>query len=301
MNRFFLGKLARRHIWKRIFHERLTEPLHLNALSLLVWMFGSYRSKINHDLIIRQHNACCILKAADYAKNNGLEKVTLLEFGVAAGAGLMNMAKIASHITRITGVEFELYGFDTGVGMPPAVDYRDHPELYQQGDFPMNFEALQKVLPSNTHLILGNVAETVPELLSKLTVEAPIGYVVVDVDYYSSAREALKIFSDANANKYLPITLVYMDDVSLEPHNSFCGELLAIQEFNAENRYRKLERHDFFENTRIYRKSAWIKQIYYLHVLDHPTRFSTSAKDAKRTITNPYLKFEGNRENCHIQ
>jgi hypothetical protein len=26
-------------------------------------------------------------------------------------------------------------GFDSGVGMPPPLDYRDHPDLYQQGTF----------------------------------------------------------------------------------------------------------------------------------------------------------------------
>jgi hypothetical protein len=51
------NKLARRDRWRRIFLERLTEPVHLNLLSLPVLLFGSYRAKIAWDLIIRQQYA----------------------------------------------------------------------------------------------------------------------------------------------------------------------------------------------------------------------------------------------------
>src|SRR5262245_1610479 len=116
----FLKKLSHRYIWDRIFYERLTEPIHLNILAAFVWAFGSYRSKIHYDLIIRSNNAYGILKAADEAKRLGIKTVSLVEFGVAAGAGLMNMAKIASRVTRETDISFKIYGFDTGKGMPVA-------------------------------------------------------------------------------------------------------------------------------------------------------------------------------------
>jgi hypothetical protein len=43
----------------------------------------------------------------------------------------------ASKTTAVTGVKIDVYGFDTGKGLPPPRTYRDHPELYRQGDFPM--------------------------------------------------------------------------------------------------------------------------------------------------------------------
>lgn len=43
-------KLKRAHTWRRIFYERLTEPIHLNAISLFVAAFESYRTKIAFDL-----------------------------------------------------------------------------------------------------------------------------------------------------------------------------------------------------------------------------------------------------------
>src|SRR5881275_2929970 len=112
-----------------------------------VWAVGSYRAKIAFDLVVRQWNAYGILKAADQAKTLGISRVSLVEFGVAAGAGLMNMAEIARRVTRVTGVQFQLYGFDTGAGLPPPTDYRDHPDLYQQGECGMDVEALRNALP----------------------------------------------------------------------------------------------------------------------------------------------------------
>src|SRR4051812_41346524 len=48
------NKLGQRQKWRRILQERLTEPVHLNLLSLFVLLFGSYRAKIAWDLVIRQ-------------------------------------------------------------------------------------------------------------------------------------------------------------------------------------------------------------------------------------------------------
>ena len=159
----FLRKLKHRAAWRRIYYERLTEPLHLNALSLPVWLFGSFRLKVEYDLVIRHYNAFGILRAADKAKEAGLHSVSAIEFGVASGAGLMNMCLIAQKVSALTGVDVAVYGFDTGKGMPAPRDYRDHPDLYQEGDFAGDLKRLKDSLPSNGQLILGELAETVPQ------------------------------------------------------------------------------------------------------------------------------------------
>lgn len=284
----FQKKLLEPRIWKRILCERLTEPLHLNLLSVLVGLFGTYRQKIAFDLVLRPHNAFGILKAADQARAMGLSKLTIVEFGVAAGAGLMNMCAIARKVSALTGVDISVVGFDTGQGMPPARDYRDHPELYHEGDFPSNLDALKSHLPPNCRLVLGNVAETVPQFLqTRATPDAPFGYVVVDVDYYSSTVDALKLFQ-AEPRLYLPLAFVYLDDVHLDSHNPFAGELLAVNEFNAQSRFRKICQHDFLENRRVFRRADWIKRVFYLHVMDHPAR-SVVTKGTPQLLTNPYL------------
>lgn len=285
---FVLEKLRQRHIWRRIFLERLTEPLHINLLSALVALVGSFRTKVAHDIIVRPFNAFAILQAADWAMYYGIQELTLVEFGVASGIGLMNMARIAERVTRISGIRFRIYGFDTGQGMPPPNDYRDHPDMYGHGDFPMDFDTLRRALPDNTELILGDVAQTVPKFLKALSTSAPIGYIDFDLDYYSSTSAALTLLSDENPNKYLPIAVAYFDDTVLSQHNSWCGAYLAIKEFNASEEFRKIERHLALENSRIYRRALWLKQIYFVHVLDHPSRLRRPTS-ARQTIKNPYL------------
>ena len=284
----FLKKLNQKHIWERIFYERLTEPLHLNLLSGAIALFGSYRKKIAFDLILRQHHAYALLKAADRAKAAGINTISAIEFGVAAGAGLINMQNIARKVTKETGVSFKIYGFDTGKGMPPAIDYRDHPDLYQHGDFPMSVELLKQHLGKETRLIIGEISDTVGDFLQSLPIHEPIGFVSLDVDYYHSAKDCLRVF-DGNPSQYLPTTLIYLDDIELESHNSYCGELLAIKEFNDAHKYRKIEHHRFLENTRIFRKANWIKHIYQLHVLDHATRHQVKDDNQKRVLENPFL------------
>jgi hypothetical protein len=79
--------------------------------------------------------------------------------------------------------------------MLPPVDYRDHPELYQEGDFVMNRDALEKILPPNVKLVIGEVSETLPPFLESL--QAPLGFVSMDLDYYSSTKSVLDCFAQA--------------------------------------------------------------------------------------------------------
>jgi len=294
--RLLRRKLAKRRVWRRIFLERLTEPLHLNIASIGVLAFGSYRAKINWDLVVRPHYAYSILKAADIARMHGHRRVSIVEFGVASGAGLLNMASIADRVSRETGVEFDIHGFDTGAGMPPAVDYRDHPDLYQQGDFAMDPAALRRLLPANAHLHLGPLDETLPQFLDSVGADAPIGFVAIDVDYYSSSKQALRLLT-ATADRYLPTVIVYADDIALEQHNSACGERLALHEFNREMPMRPVEHNEFLETTRVFRRPAWLKQILFAHILDHPARSTVTTTTTKRYIENPYLDDEARKEN----
>jgi hypothetical protein len=267
-----LARLKDPHIWKRIVYERLTEPLHLNLLSLPVALFGSFRLRVAFDLVVRHHNAFAILKAADLARSLGLRKMTILEFGVAKGGGLMNMCAIAKRVTAITGVSITVVGFDTGTGMPPARDFRDHPDLYGAGDFAMDVPLLRKRLPDNGRLILGDIATTVAQFLrDDLRPECPIGYVAIDVDYYYSAVSVLQVF-ESDARHYLPITYIYLDDIELDSHNPSAGELLAVDEFNRRGEFRKIYRNEFLENQRLFCRPVWLKHIYHLHVMDHPLR-----------------------------
>jgi hypothetical protein len=288
INKFLAAKLRDRRIWKRIFLERLTEPLHLNLISLFVAVFGNWRSKCAFDLILRPHNAYAILDAADRCKALGAPKMAICEFGVASGAGLMNMALISEKVSKLTGVDIRVFGFDTGQGLPSPVDYRDHPELYSSGDYKMDVAKLKSKLSANTTLVLGPICETMAGFLSTIEEEGyAIGYVVIDVDYYSSTCDALRIF-EGDADLYLPLVQMYLDDVEFIQHNPSAGELLAVEEFNAKSTMRRIHTDEFLDNRRVFRRANWIKHMRSVHVLDHRER--TTEKKGNRDLDNPYLE-----------
>jgi hypothetical protein len=281
------------------FLERLAEPIHLNLASAFVAGFGSYRTKVDFDLIRRRHYAYATLTAADLAKRHGLASITVAEFGVAGGDGLLNLSAIARRVSSITGIEIVVVGFDSGRGMPPPHDYRDHPDLYQAGDFPMNIDRLIRALPSNTSLVLGELGDTVSSFARRLSTRSPLGFVAIDVDYYSSAVEALALFANQDPRKYLPTTLVYLDDIVDISNSRFTGEMLAVEEFNAAHRMRKIDRHRFLRGQRIFRNAPWIDQIYVLHVLDHPVMQQLGATRPRKvyseTLTDEVLGAAGGR------
>ena len=289
-NWYVLRRLLQKEKLAKVFVERLTEPLHLNILSAFVALFGSYRMKVAFDLVVRQQYAFPILFAADAAKRYGYKKVTLVELGVASGAGLLTMCRIAERTTRATGIEFRIVGFDGGKGMPPAIDYRDLPEHFQQGDFPMiDFAGLKRALPSNCELILGDVAETAPAFAQTLTPDAPLGFVAVDVDYYSAAKAAMPILTAA-AENYLPMVPVYLDDIGVDGSNPWTGELLAVSEFNAENDKRKIAPFTLLRSRRIFKNTQWIDRMFAAHIHDHPCRSPDRKRATQWVIGNEYLK-----------
>jgi hypothetical protein len=289
MAKYLLKRLLRRDKLNRLLRERLTEPIHLNILSAFVALFGTFRLKVEFDLVVRHQYAFSLLRAAEFAQVFGISSLTAIEFGVANGAGLLNMCHIAARVTKATGIRFQVFGFDTGAGMPPPRDYRDMPEGFKEGFFPMTDRAkLLKALPPNAQLVLGDIDETTPEFLKTVSRECPIGFVAVDVDYYWSAKSCLKVLA-GQPEQYLPMTLVYLDDISVPNSNPWVGELLAINEFNAENKYRKIAPYTLLRGERIFKQTRWIDQIFVMHTLDHEIRNSTAKPKDTFVIDNPYL------------
>lgn len=105
-------------------------------------MFGSLRARVAFDPVTRQQHAFGLLKATDFARAAGLERVTALEFGVASGAGVLNLCDVGRRVTRVTGVKFEIVGFDTGTGHAGAAGLPRSPRVLLAGDFPMDRGAL---------------------------------------------------------------------------------------------------------------------------------------------------------------
>lgn len=267
--------------------ERLGEPLLYNIAAIFVFLFGKYTTKIRYDLIPRQPYAFGIDYACRRACTIGIQKLVIIEFGVAGGAGLMNMIDITDKLKKEYKREFLIVGFDSGIGMPPPIDFRDHPEKYQGGDYPMyNKEKLVARLPANAKIYFGDVEDTIKTFLDEFPPGYTIGFISFDLDYYSSTKTALEVLKAA-PGYYLPAVPLYFDDIQELDHNEYCGELLAMKEFNqVDNRFRKISKMTLLRYQRIFKQSPWLDQMYFAHIFDSAYR----RKDSwVHILDNPYL------------
>jgi len=210
-----------------------------------------------------------VLQAAALAKVLGVPRITVIEFGVAGGYGLLSLQAIARAVKALTGIEIDVFGFDTGVGLPKPEDVRDQPNMWFEGQLPMNREALEAKLVG-TKLVLGPVKNTLASFLASSP--SPVGFVSVDVDLYSSTVDVLHLFR-AGHTHLLPRVSCYFDDICGHTYNEFCGERLAINEFNASMQDRKIcpvHGLRYFLPPMVF-KELWPEGIYWCHLFDHPS------------------------------
>ena len=172
--------------------SRLSYPLHLDFICCISYLFGGMKSKIKYDNYRLSHYAYGVFESALRAKDLGIKEITVIEFGVANGRGLMAMALYAGKAEKHFGIKINVLGFDSGEGMPKAEGYKDHPEIYATGDFPMQSrEKLLSILPKNTELILLDLINN--DWTSYIN--SPVAFMSIDVDYYSSTISVLKNLS----------------------------------------------------------------------------------------------------------
>jgi hypothetical protein len=231
---------------------------------------GNLRERERFGLIDRPQYAYGVLRAADVARYFGLDAVTVCEFGVASGDGLMNLIEVAELVTNETGIAFRVLGFDTGAGLPPVQGFKEHPEIWSGGDFPMaSQDELVQRTRGRAEIVFGDIADTVDAFVDSLTPSAPLGFASVDVDIYSGARSALRSLVGPS-EKLLPAVSLYFDDVGFFFANEWCGELAAIGEFNSENEFRKIgPDRSFIARTP---SAPWHSHMFVCHALDHPAR-----------------------------
>lgn len=233
---------------------------------------GSVQEQEVQGLLPRPNYAYGMFRAASLARFLGQSSVTICEFGVATGNGLVAMIDLASRITPETGVEFRIVGFDTGEGLPEIGGYEDHPELWSSGDFAMfNKDELTNRIAGRAELNFGDIKDTVGGFVETLTPQAPLGFISVDVDIYTATRSALRCLED-DPLLYTPAVSMYFDDLQFFFANRWCGELLAIDEFNAAHDLRKIDQDRGLVPRMIESPAAWHSAMYAAHILDHPTR-----------------------------
>ena len=235
----------------------------------------------------RPHYLWCAWHAALLAKRLGMQGVTLVEFGVAGGNGLVFLERIAPLIEEELGIAVAICGFDTGEGLPEVVDHRDLPYWFRTNQYRMDVDRLKRRL-QRSQLLLGDVRETVPKFLE--SAGPPIGSIFHDLDFYSSTRNSFRIF-DIDRDRVLPRVFNYFDDVKgsqLEMYGCHSGELLAIHEFNRTNERRKI----VLNQNLLAEPIPWSHQIFYYHDFDHPL-YNRFVGDAQQEEIEQALRLKG--------
>ena len=228
---------------------------------------GGYPFRLKIGAVERPHYGYILYNAARLAHKLNQNRISVLEFGVAGGRGLLNLEYHARQIEALMPVKIDIYGFDTGAGLPRPVDYRDLPYHWKEGFFKMDVAALESKL-TKAKLVLGNISDTAQSFF-QIHEPAPIGAVIHDFDFYSSTAVALKMF-DENEKYFLPRIYCYFDDTvgnETELYNDYTGQRLAINEFNRSHETKKLG----VPYHLLSRKSveSWYHQIFIYHDFRH--------------------------------
>jgi hypothetical protein len=243
-------------------------PMRLFVRHFLKLMPVSASMRALWDLSDRPQYLIGVLFAARQALRQHLPQISVIEFGVAGGQGLLALEQEAGAVERELGVSIKVYGFDNGAdGLPEFVgDHRDHPDKWRPGDFPMDETLLRSRLSARTTLVLGEVAQTVPSFFEDPRIP-PLGFIAFDLDLYSSTSHALRILPAA-ANRMLDHVPLYFDDTAHSISHRFAGELLAIDEFNETNVLIKIDQWRGLKIARPFPEAAFLQKMYMAHNLE---------------------------------
>lgn len=215
----------------------------------------------------RPHYLWGVLQGMNLARTLGIHRISIAEFGVAGGNGLVALEEIVERLEPIFEVQVDIYGFDTGGGLPKPKDYRDIPNTYAEGQFVMDIDRLQKRL-KKSQLKLGLVEETIDDFIQSRP--SPLAFFAIDLDFYHASMAALRPL-EATSDILLPRIWCYFDDIMGPTKSEFTGERLAISDFNSTHEMRKISPiyglpwalpNRFFDQ-------VWLKKVYLVHIFDH--------------------------------
>jgi hypothetical protein len=208
------------------------------------------------------------LNGISLAKAVDVERVSVIEFGVGGGNGLLALEKIALSLEQMYGVAVDVYGFDMGTGLPKPRDYRDLPNLWSEGYYPVDQEKLQRHL-QRAQLVLGDVKDTVPAFVQSRP--SPVAFIAFDLDFYSSTMAAFRVF-EAETAALLPRIHCYFDDINGFTAGEHNGQRLAINDFNKSHELWKISQtyglRYFIPEP--FAREMWVEMIFIVHLFDHP-------------------------------
>jgi len=126
-------------------------------------------------------------------------------------------------IERLIGINIEVNGFDSGIGLFAAKDYMDFPEVWMEDDYRIDATKLQDSL-QYPQPIIGDICKTTKAFLAAYN-PAPIGVILVDVDQYTPTIAIFDLLQESD-EYFLPKVICIL--MALAHMNHFAENLLQL-------------------------------------------------------------------------
>ena len=213
---------------------------------------------IKKGLIPRPHYALGLILSAEQAINLGYKSIKVIELGCFNFDGIIDLEHYASDIKKFINIDIQIYGFTLKSGLPKTNQnsfdrlYRWSPDEFGYSK-KQNYKNIKK-----SKIYFGNIKDTIPKFkkdIKKKITESPIGFIIFDLDFYTSTKKALSLLK-MNENSYIPRPYLYFDDHSFS--SKYEGERKAIMEFNSKEKNKISDIGEFAEQLSI----LWSKWIY---------------------------------------
>ena len=204
-------------LFKRVLHY--DKPLRVALLGYLSLKFKTFKP----------HYESILYEACLEAKKLKINQVSVIELGVAGGNGIISLEKYKKKIEKVLDISINIYGFDTGSGLPESVKDEDLPFFWKSNMYKIDRDALEKRI--NSKIFYGDVKNTVDDFI-KIN-KNKICCIFFDLDLYTSTINFLNQIPKIK-DHLLPRVLCYFDDVYVPENyiNQFNGVFKAIDEFN---------------------------------------------------------------------
>ena len=200
--------------------------------------FKKFSDLVKKGIVPRPHYALGLLLAAKQAHDLGLKEIKVLELGCYNFDGIIDLENYANDIKKFLNINIEIFGFTLKSGLPKyKINNFDRLSRWDVGDYKFDNKTNYNNLKSSK-IFFGEIKNTIPQFVKKYKktfLNSPIGFVMFDLDYYTSTKIGLNLLK-LNISNYLPRTYAYFDDHSFSSFDE--GERKAIIEFNKISKYK---------------------------------------------------------------